>query len=92
MCQRSLNGSNAEPLPAPKSCASAKQKLDDLLGCMDVIRADIEHYVRSSIRESGTSVDESTFNEDALTWINIRLEDIAATLVGISLHQTPKTR
>ncbi len=81
-----------KPVPRQQHCTSKDQVLDGLLIWLDAISAEVERYVRPDADEAGMSADDGATNENARGWINTCLEDIAATLVGISLHQTPKNR
>lgn len=84
---------HAKPVPRLRqTCASTDQLLYGLLDWLDAISVDIERYVWSGNSQNAVLVEEQATNEDALAWISTRLEDIGATLVGISLPQTPRKR
>ena len=73
-----------------QSRAAAAHALNDILRLMDTLSVKIAHYTILHSCTPPTPEDSSADNDAALAWMQTSLEDIEATLKGISANQLQK--
>ncbi len=73
-----------------QSRAAAAHALDDILRLMDTLSVKIAHYTVLHATTPAGSEDSSADNDAALAWMQTSLEDIEATLKGLSANPRAK--
>ncbi|WP_427019300.1 hypothetical protein ACQCSX_22320 (plasmid) [Pseudarthrobacter sp. P1] len=71
---------------------SAVPSLDDILRLVEILRAKIAHYTVLHTNLTHSLAVESAHDDAALVWVQTTLEDVAATLMGISTYPQEELR